>query len=292
MLTFSRPLRDSLGEGQVGALVFFLFGFAFWAYTMRRDKLTGAVVALVTAVKVFPVLWLGFFLVKRNWRAFAATVATGSVLLVTTVALTGVPAWITFFTRIFPAYSAGMPNVDNQSPSAFLYRLIPGATLYGDYDPFDNLTIGWVRLASVVFSLAILTFSAWWIRRYENGDRLQSQIEFASVIPTMLLITPLVWDHYLMWLIIPMYLILHSLANRACLPLAQVFLLASFSTSWIFLQYGRSWYAMSNYPVGLMSLGLYATLIVFVSLSYLMRVPSEGIIRPRSTETLQRSAVA
>ncbi len=272
MLAFSRPLRDSLGEGQVGALVFFLFALGMWAWSRERARLAGAVVATAAAVKVFPVLWLGYMAWKRSGRAFVAGVVSGLLLLGAGVALAGVPAWITFFTRVFPAYSGGMANVDNQSPGSFILRLTPGATLFGDYDPFDNPSSLVARIATIVLSLAILAFAAWWIRKNEATDRLHLQIEFVLVIPIMLLTVPLVWDHYLMWLIIPMYLILHTLANRALSAFTQVSLLVALGTSWVFLQFGRSWYALPNYPVLLMSLGLYATISIFIGLIYLKRV--------------------
>jgi hypothetical protein len=150
---------------------------------------------------------------------------------------------------------------------------MPGAVLFGDYNPLDNPPNVPVRVVTTAMSLAFVALAVWRLRKNERPDRQQTVTEFGAVIALMLLAVPLVWEHYLMWLIIPMYMILDGLANRVLETRWQIGLLLAFAASWYFLQDGPNYYATPNWPVLLMSLGLYATLMIFVSLLYLLARP-------------------
>lgn len=270
MIFASRPLRNSLGEGQVGPLVFFVLALAMWAWGKRYSAIGGLAVTLAAAIKIFPGLVLAYFLFKRNWRAMIPSVVAGIVVFAVSLLNGGVQAWFKFFTFVLPRISIGLPNFDNQAPAGFLSRLDATPELLRDYDLLNQQEQIGVRLATIAIAIALIVLTAWWMRKYDNPNKLQTSIELGALVALMLLVVPLVWEHYLMWLIIPLFVILNALANRALTARAQVCLISAFVVSWLFLQYGPNFYALPNWPVLLMSLGLYATVLIYSSLLYLL----------------------
>jgi Glycosyltransferase family 87/WD40-like Beta Propeller Repeat len=69
------PLRDSFRFGQMHVFVLLLLTFAAWLYFKDSGFFSGLVLAIAAAIKIYPALFLIFFLFKKQWRA-----ATGLIV--------------------------------------------------------------------------------------------------------------------------------------------------------------------------------------------------------------------
>ncbi len=67
--------------GQPNLLLLFLLLGAFASLRVGRPWLSGSLIALAAAIKAFPVLALGYFVWRREWKAVAATLAWLVLLL-------------------------------------------------------------------------------------------------------------------------------------------------------------------------------------------------------------------
>lgn len=77
------PLRASFLDGQMHLLVLFLLVGAFWAHRRGRELLCGVCVAIAAGLKVYPLVFIFYFVWKREWRAaFAAVTTTIALVLV------------------------------------------------------------------------------------------------------------------------------------------------------------------------------------------------------------------
>jgi hypothetical protein len=88
--------------------------------------LSGALVGIAAACKIFPVLLLVFFLQRRAWRSLMSGLATGAAAAVLSVAVFGWNVHRTYLYEILPwtLHGEGMPPyVTNASISGVLHRL-------------------------------------------------------------------------------------------------------------------------------------------------------------------------
>jgi len=121
------PLRSNFLLGQEYVLLLFLFTLAAWLYFRERPIESGLILAVGGALKIYPALFLIFFLRKRQWRA-AAGLSVGSIALwLLSAALFGVETVRTYLVEILPWALRG-EGMDPYNPgwnsfSAVLHRL-------------------------------------------------------------------------------------------------------------------------------------------------------------------------
>ena len=78
MFLASVPLRNNFLFGQMHVLVLLLLTLAAWLFFRRFQLLAGITIAVAAALKIYPALFLIYFVWKRQWRA-AAGVTIGVV---------------------------------------------------------------------------------------------------------------------------------------------------------------------------------------------------------------------
>jgi hypothetical protein len=120
------PLSTNFLYGQMHLLVFFLLGFAVWCSERERPATSGICVALATALKLYPVLFLAFFIRKKQWRALAGTVVGLCTLAGLSIYLFGWKVHRIYLYEILPQMGRG-ENIDPYAPqwnslTALLHR--------------------------------------------------------------------------------------------------------------------------------------------------------------------------
>jgi alpha-1,2-mannosyltransferase len=198
------PVPYALKLGQVGPLLLLLFAIG-WRW-LDRPAVVGTIGALGAAVKVQPGLVLVWALLTRRWRAFAVGVAVGlgSVLLATAVTRsTGV--WFDFL-ELLRQVSNPITTPHNFTPGAVAYQLgVPEATA------------GVLQVAST--ALVALLFVA-------SALRHPAAISYLVTVVASQLVSPVLWDHYAMLLLLPVAALLERGQWWAALvPLATSVLL-------------------------------------------------------------------
>lgn len=223
------PLLHVLILGQISGVIFLLLLAVPWLMRKRLPEVAGLALALATMLKLFPILLIGYFIVRRQWRV-ALGAALGFVAMGTALLLAGVP--------IQPAIHAILTNGTAQdhfyNNQALAQLPIWLAALVGrgpgpHTSPVTTLA-GYVLIALVALTfVVVLLRCAWqelpWRTRYraqrEAGgeDRaMRDALGYAWAIATMLLVSPILWQHYQPWELAPMAICLgyalHRLAAR------------------------------------------------------------------------------
>jgi hypothetical protein len=98
----SVPLYRNLEFGQLYVFLLLLIVAACWAYLRGLRGLSGGLIALAAACKIFPIVFFVFFLQRREWRALTWGVITGAAALVTSVAVFGWNVHRTYLHEILP----------------------------------------------------------------------------------------------------------------------------------------------------------------------------------------------
>ena len=102
VLTFSVPLQRNLLYGQFYILLLVLIVAACWCYVREHFVLSGALIAVAAACKIFPVLLVVLFLQRRNWRACVSFAAAGIGATALSIAVFGWNLHRTYLFQVLP----------------------------------------------------------------------------------------------------------------------------------------------------------------------------------------------
>lgn len=201
LLVFYFPIRQSFGLGQINGVIALLLATAVMAAGRSRDSWAGALIALAAAIKISPALLLGYFVVQRRWRVWPGVLATLIGLGVATLIAVGPATVWQFVAEVLPEVGRGSAAYPNQSLLGALYRFwVPPSAMQtagamGDY-PLPRA----VWLAGSI-GLAAITLRATGRVRLEG--RSEQAVALSSYIVLAMLIGNIAWDHYALWLIVP-----------------------------------------------------------------------------------------
>jgi alpha-1,2-mannosyltransferase len=198
------PVRDTISFGQVNLVLLALV----WAdlRTLRTAasgwwpvpaRWAGIGIGLAAAVKLTPLLFIGYALVVREWRL--ARVAAGTFAAATLTAWMFAPGdSARFWTRaLWQTGRVGdLGYASNQSLLGVLHRLGTGAA------------------EQVLWLLCVLAVLAWWAARVRGPGRpglpVDHQAGFALTGVAACLVSPVSWVHHLVWLLPALILVLRA----------------------------------------------------------------------------------
>ena len=233
LLVFAmRAVADTVAFGQIDILLLLLLTLALVASRRGFDGLAGAAIALGTLFKLYPVLLLAFFLVKRQWRAFvgfavAMLVCNGVALLVM-----GWEMHRVYLFEVIPNIGGGTSWVENQTLNGFLSRIFaPDITSTIYEHPV-------VTMATYIgFGVAVVAAMLLSLRRAERTSA-RYAIQFALYVVLMVLVVPAAWMHYQTILILPFVTVLLSAWERGGFPRWRAALVA---LAYALIAYGNQW---------------------------------------------------
>jgi hypothetical protein len=176
----SWPFVYGLKLGQVGPLLFLAFAVGWRA--LDRPRVLGVAGAIGAAIKIQPGLVLAWAVATRRWGAVLAGAATLLALAAAVTALTGFGAWVDFVTII------GRVNDPITTPHNFT----PGAVAYQLGLARDAAAaVQWVSTALVVVAIVWAAF------------RRPAVASYLALVVASQLLSPVLWDHYAVLLLIP-----------------------------------------------------------------------------------------
>lgn len=176
----SWPLAYSLKLGQVGPILFLAFA-AGWRWLDRPAPL-GISIAVGTIVKVQPALLLGWALLTRRWLALTVGLATLAAAALIATVVTGAGTWADYL-ALLRRVSGAVTTPHNFSPGAIAYQ----AGI-----PADAATV--LQWGSTVAALAVAVWAAL---------RARDDVGYLTAVTASQLLSPLLWDHYAMLLLLP-----------------------------------------------------------------------------------------
>jgi hypothetical protein len=178
VIAFSFPVLKDAVLGNVSILLMLPLAVA-WRWL---DRPLGSI-ALAVGMALRPSLgvFLGWQLVRRSWRALAWTIGAGLVLIAVTLPFVGIDGYRDFIAVLVNLQVPG-PGSENRDLGTVLADLGGGQAA---------LAIG--RILSLVIGVAAIVLS---VRR-------DPEVGFMVTLGASLLLTPMLWDHYLVTLLLP-----------------------------------------------------------------------------------------
>ena len=117
------PFVETLYQGQVDALILFLWVFGAYLVHAKRPYSSALCFALATMIKASPALAVGVFVLRRQWRWLAAYTAWMCALLAAGIWQVGWQNHALWFTRVLPMLSGGVPYFASKSLPSFITEL-------------------------------------------------------------------------------------------------------------------------------------------------------------------------
>ena len=162
-----------LSLGQIHLVILLGIVLALWLIDHGHPWLAGGALAVITVIKILPALLIVYYLVRRRWRVVSAAALAGLAMLGLMLAVSG-PATLAGGAKTLVALSGSMATV---STNEALVAVTP---------------LGGRMIAILVGCVSI---SVVWRRA---GDDL---LGLGWMLCAMLLLSPLVWSFYLIWLL-------------------------------------------------------------------------------------------
>lgn len=120
------PLRTSFLFGQMHILVLLLLVMAYVCHMRGRQMSSGCCIALGAALKIYPILFCLYFVVKRRWKSLGAALLCTVLCLLLSYSITGLTAMKLYFLQQLPRLLQGEslnPFSSLTSSSALFHRL-------------------------------------------------------------------------------------------------------------------------------------------------------------------------
>lgn len=170
------PVKFALAQGQINIFVFLGFVLIYHFYIHKKDFLAGFTLALIIIMKLNPLLLTLYFLILKKYRLLCYCFAT-LLILNFAIDLSSVHHLTSFFVDATLIRSNNPPlGYYNQSLPALLGRF--------------NLSF-----ISNLIGITLLFFSSFSF--FKNPTHTYKY--FVLFLLTILLISPITWQHYLFW---------------------------------------------------------------------------------------------
>lgn len=285
VLQLFEPLRQTFGFGQINLVL--MAAVAMDCLAVRTRWPRGALIGVAAVVKLIPVAFLLYFLLRKDWKAAATTVATIAAAVLGGFLFFPRESSQYWFHTIKNTNRIGTPHfAGNQSIKGMAFRLgLPASTV----------TVVWLGLSLVVFVLAAL-----WMRKlFATGGGAAHVSALLVNAGVVLLVSPVSWSHHWVWVAPALLLALDRLVRgkRGPWQLAAVAVFATMflvGPQWRLPHGGRqrelgwSWWEQivgNGYVLGALAL-----LVVGVGTAYRARLDFRPAVRRLPPARPDRSA--
>ena len=221
------PVLETLRYGQIDIVIALLCSICYWCLLRNRDDAAGWLIALMTTMKLYPIVLLGYIILRRRWRGVRGFAIGVVVFNLIGVAVIGWADYVTFVRDVMPIIGGTTAYVENQTIYAFVARLVaPSYPLAPFYDG------DWTVVASVL-ALVIMAFSAVVTMRDVPADSSLAALQYGLFVMVMALAIPVAWvgyqvPLYLIWVMVLWYAITQQVSIARVSILAASFALIGF----------------------------------------------------------------
>jgi len=209
LLLMPAPVSLNFYWGQSQLIVLALMVAAMRAMERDRDGTAGLLIAIAGLLRAYPLLLVGYFVIRRKWRAVVlATTGIAAGVLVTVAALGSTQTLSFVHGALWLTDYSVVNRVDNLSLGPFVSRTFWALTGTASGSAHD-----WIRRACIaVGDLIVLGVT---IRAtLADANRGDPDWRIYSLwIATSLMLTPVGWHHYLVLLAIPFVQLVASAAD-------------------------------------------------------------------------------
>jgi len=209
------PLFYSFREGNLTHVALCLLVLMLACLDRGKDFWAGALVACAAVIKL-PLGLLGvYFFVKGRWRVVAGQAVALIALISVSLLWAGWDSHVTWYREaVLPFSNKSLAAFNVQSIDGLLLRLQSTAPLY-DWTPIPvGSSLTWAR-TGLIAGFLLLSALVLGASRSNHRTKELTPVEISAVLCLALIISPISWTHYYLFLLIPFSL---YLGGRLPLP--------------------------------------------------------------------------
>ena len=204
LLLVCSPVRQQIAQGQLNMILLLLLTGVWACHRSGRPAWAGALLGLATVFKLFPGFLFLFFALRNERRILLAGVCVVLGVTGLTLLVLGSPTYTTYVYDVLPQVEEFRGHWMNSSLPGFFTKLFGPVSTSARVTPFLAspmiARLGWI-LACVV----LVAVWAWVVLRARSRTALDCAYGLSVV--TMLLVSPITWDHYFVLLIVPLAMV-------------------------------------------------------------------------------------
>jgi hypothetical protein len=194
------PLYHSLWYGNLTHFILLLLIAAWFCLEKKCDFVLGIILGIAALIKI-PLFLLGiYFALRRRWRVLAGFSVALFAMVGSSLLLFGLDLHLAWYHQcIQPFAGKALATSNVQSVDGFLARLLYGGDIWWP------IVVGW-RFKVIRYALLSLLVGTtiWVCWRSKPPKTLEAQnLEFSIVLCLALLISPVSWTHYYLFLLLP-----------------------------------------------------------------------------------------
>jgi hypothetical protein len=272
LLLFFVPPLTTMHAGQVNGFVLLALVVALHAFAWRDPIGTGVGVALGAMLKLIPIAHLAYLGWRRQWQAVLTGLIVAVIVFCLAVPLIGWAGLESYARHFLSLGAAGsvIPVGVSQSIYSFFGRLLmPGSNA-------ESLASSTQLVQVLGLSTSLLLALATVVLCWPTGDLAQFyDLEFALVTTVINLVTPYVWYHQLVLLLIPFFV----LARRALMMSSLRWVLIPLTVGYVLTDlHGLIWHHLEPWPL-LASTPFYTMLMLWGLLAWLIVREKQHLFR-------------
>lgn len=193
------PFTETMYQGQIDPII--LLCWVGGVYLIKKDRpvWSALLFAIGTLIKVSPVIVVGLFLLRRQWKWLASYMAWCVSLLGISIWRLGWENHWIWATKIFPALSQGLPHYANKSLLSLIYEV------YLWRVPMD-IDLAPPHLLGQIFSILNVLLYGGTLFYFWRRTRGTSAITYELTVLALLalVISPVAWRHHFLLALLPL----------------------------------------------------------------------------------------
>jgi hypothetical protein len=211
MLGFLIYITNSIiiSYGQVSNLLLLLIAGSWIAGRNHRETLSGILIGMACAIKIFCGLFLIYFLISKQYKAFFSAILSGFMIFIGTIILFGFKSYLYYFQTL--THISWYGESWSISFKSFFIRLFSptekNIVLYNAPHLAQFLTL---FFSALLLTALVFTWHKLRQHKYHFLKSTYYDTGFSLTLISMLLLSPLGWNYYFNLLIIPYLILIHE----------------------------------------------------------------------------------
>lgn len=194
------PAQFSLQLGQLDMLHLLGMLASLWCLQREKSYLSGAIIGFLAITKPTPVLMLGLFLLRKDWKAIVGACATALTIMGISVLWLGIDPWFIWLGEVLPELTLGSSYFGNYTFTGMGYHLFSDPVTWKTFTPpADAVAAQWFGSIFNWMALAGIIWIIWRFGRNRNPYQLAGV--FWLFVLYMLLTGKVAWGGYFVWCI-------------------------------------------------------------------------------------------
>ena len=211
------PLRTSFLFGQMHLIVLLALVLAWFFARRGNDVASGIFIAVAGALKIYPLLLVGYFVLRRRWKALLSTITAVGAIIAISILVMGHEMLRSFVFEQLPRTLQGevmdpYSNVFASGASLFHRLLLVEPQL--NPSPLIDLPVLYTVLYPLWQTIVVAPLLILLLPCRQTRDRELENTEWAAFLMGLLTLTPVPSTYHFVVMILPVMLLLDSLLRK------------------------------------------------------------------------------